>query len=79
MLEDLLADKLTLAIAVGGQPDSFGRAQRLSDCLELGRFVAALGRPGAPEDVAPVVTFLASDAARYVTGQTVVVDGGFLM
>jgi 3-oxoacyl-[acyl-carrier protein] reductase len=39
----------------------------------------ALGRPGAPEDVAPVVTFLASDAARYVTGQTLVVDGGFLM
>lgn len=38
----------------------------------------ALGRPGTPEDVAPVVTFLASDAARYVTGQTVVVDGGFL-
>ena len=39
----------------------------------------ALGRAGAPEDVAPVVTFLASDAARYVTGQTLVVDGGFLM
>jgi 3-oxoacyl-[acyl-carrier protein] reductase len=39
----------------------------------------ALGRSGTPEDVAPVVTFLASDAARYVTGQTVVVDGGFLM
>ncbi len=39
----------------------------------------ALGRPGGPEDVAPVVTFLASDAARYVTGQTVVVDGGLLI
>ena len=39
----------------------------------------ALGRPGSPEDVAGVVTFLASDAARYVTGQTIVVDGGFLM
>lgn len=39
----------------------------------------ALGRAGSPEDVAPVVTFLASDAARYVTGQTLVVDGGFLM
>ena len=39
----------------------------------------ARGRAVAPEDVAPVVTFLASDSARYVTGQTLVVDGGFLM
>jgi 3-oxoacyl-[acyl-carrier protein] reductase len=39
----------------------------------------ALGRPGVPNDVAGVVSFLCSDAARYVTGQTIVVDGGFLM
>lgn len=39
----------------------------------------ALGRAGTPQDVSGVVTFLSSDAARYVTGQTVVVDGGFLM
>ena len=38
-----------------------------------------LGRPGTAEDVSGVVTFLCSDAARYVTGQTIVVDGGFLM
>ncbi len=37
-----------------------------------------LGRAGVPEDVGGVVAFLCSDAARYVTGQTIVVDGGFL-
>jgi meso-butanediol dehydrogenase/(S,S)-butanediol dehydrogenase/diacetyl reductase len=36
----------------------------------------ALGRPGEPADVAPAVLFLASDAARYVTGTILPVDGG---
>lgn len=36
----------------------------------------ALRRWGLPEDVADVVVFLASDAARYVTAQTIEVDGG---
>jgi NAD(P)-dependent dehydrogenase (short-subunit alcohol dehydrogenase family) len=35
-----------------------------------------LGRVGRPEDVARVVRFLVSDAAGYVTGQRIVVDGG---
>jgi NAD(P)-dependent dehydrogenase (short-subunit alcohol dehydrogenase family) len=36
-----------------------------------------LGRMGTPADIAEVVAFLASDAAGYVTGQVVFVDGGF--
>jgi glucose 1-dehydrogenase len=37
-----------------------------------------LGRLGKPDDIAAVVAFLASDDARYITGSTVVVDGGLL-
>ncbi|MBK5288465.1 MAG: SDR family oxidoreductase [Acidimicrobiia bacterium] len=36
-----------------------------------------LGRIGTPADIAPVVAFLASPAARFITGQTLPVDGGF--
>lgn len=38
-----------------------------------------LGRFGNPEDVASVVTFLASERANYITGQTIAVDGGMVM
>jgi 3-oxoacyl-[acyl-carrier protein] reductase len=36
----------------------------------------ALKRLAQPEDIAPVVTFLASDDARWITGDTIYVDGG---
>jgi len=39
----------------------------------------ALGRLGAPEDVARAVVFFASDDAGYITGQTISVDGGHWM
>jgi NAD(P)-dependent dehydrogenase (short-subunit alcohol dehydrogenase family) len=38
-----------------------------------------LKRIGEPDDIATVALFLASDAARWITGQTIVVDGGALV
>ena len=38
-----------------------------------------LGRMGTPEDIAGTAVFLASDEARYVTAQTLNVDGGNVM
>ena len=70
----------------GIAPGYIRTAQALSEENSLGeagleaaaKFIP-LGRTGEPEDVADVAVFLASDAARYITGQVIVVDGGLLV
>lgn len=54
-------------------------AQRLDDAAIAERWLAktCLKRFGEPEDVARAALYLASDDARYVTGQVLTVDGGF--
>jgi 3-oxoacyl-[acyl-carrier protein] reductase len=47
--------------------------------LEPAQQAAPLGRMGTAEDVADVVYFLCSDLSRYMTGQTLVVDGGLTL
>ena len=46
------------------------------DVEEMGRRQAPLGRVGKPQDIANGVLFLASDAASYITGTELVIDGG---
>ncbi|MDT3443250.1 MULTISPECIES: SDR family NAD(P)-dependent oxidoreductase [unclassified Pseudofrankia] len=49
------------------------------EVLEKGLGNAALRRIGHPADLAPVVGFLCSEGASYITGQTIIVDGGINM
>jgi 3-oxoacyl-[acyl-carrier protein] reductase len=70
----------------GIAPGYIRTAQLLSEENSLGPVGAEkaaefipMGRLGAPDDIADVITFLASNAARYMTGQVLVVDGGLLV
>jgi 3-oxoacyl-[acyl-carrier protein] reductase len=71
-------------IRVNGVAPGFIRtAQSLSEEHSMGEAklqaqasAIPLRRIGQPDDVADVITFLASDGARYITGQTILVDGG---
>ena len=70
----------------GIAPGYIRTAQALSEEHSLGpegleqaaEFIP-IGRVGEPDDIADVILFLASEAARYITGQVLVVDGGLLV
>jgi 3-oxoacyl-[acyl-carrier protein] reductase len=70
----------------GIAPGYIRTAQALSEEYSLGpegleqaaEFIP-MGRVGEPDDIADVIVFLASEAARYITGQVLVVDGGLLV
>jgi glucose 1-dehydrogenase len=64
------------AIAPGAVPvENHARIGADTDPDALGRLIPA-GFAGSPEDVAGLASFLVSDAARYIVGQTIVMDGG---
>jgi 3-oxoacyl-[acyl-carrier protein] reductase len=71
-------------INVNAVAPSYIRTTRLTDrvpaeILDRARERSVLGRLGDPQDVASVVLFLCSEAARHITGAVVPVDGGYLL
>ncbi|HEY4100216.1 MAG TPA: SDR family NAD(P)-dependent oxidoreductase [Gemmatimonadales bacterium] len=67
-------------VNVNAVAPGFIRTERLDqlprDLIERTRKRAVLGRLAEPDDIAQVILFLCSEAARHITGQTIVVDGG---
>jgi 3-oxoacyl-[acyl-carrier protein] reductase len=49
------------------------------EALQTVAAMTALGRPGQPADIADVVAFFASDDARWITGETIEVNGGLFL
>ena len=71
LAHDLAPQGVTVNCVVPGMIET----QRTSPSAHPGR-TSALGRRGTPEEVAAAVRFLAGPGARYITGQTLHVNGG---
>ncbi len=87
LVRGLAVELASQGIRVNGIAPGYVRtAQLLSEEHSLGAAGAEaapafipMGRLGEPEDIADVILFLASEAARYITGQVIAVDGGLLV
>jgi 3-oxoacyl-[acyl-carrier protein] reductase len=75
---ELAARKITVNAVAPGAIDTPG-ASSTEEIKKQTISVIPLARMGEPQDIASAVVFLASDEASYITGQTLIVDGGWTL
>jgi 3-oxoacyl-[acyl-carrier protein] reductase len=79
MAHDLGEFGITVNAVAPGLIDSPLRRMTRPEVNEAMKREVPLGRFGTSEEVADTVLFLVSDFARYITGETIVIDGGWKM
>lgn len=79
LASDLAADNIRVNAVAPGYIDTDMTRPGLADPVQgqVWRQMTPMGRPGTVEEVAAATLFLASPAASYVTGEVLVVDGGY--
>lgn len=74
------ANMVGVGVITAGMYEELVRNKDFTDAwLDATRRILALRRLGTAEDIAEVVEFLASDRAKFITGQTLMVDGGYAL
>ena len=76
---ELAGDKITINAVLPGNVVTPGLKALGDDYLAEMAKAVPLGMLGEPSDIGEAVAYLASDGARYVTGQSIVVDGGQIL
>ena len=74
--KELSSRGITCNAVAPGFVESDMTAKLSPETLDAAKASVPLGRLGAPEDIAALVTFLSSDLSSYITGEVIKVDGG---
>ena len=74
------ANSVAVGVVDAGMfPKLVERGELSQDWIDAAMRNTPLRRFGTPEEIADAVVFLASDRGRYITGQTLFVDGGYTL